>query len=129
MPDTRHPAPDTSPSPITHHPSPPAPFVIAEIGLSSRQVWAAMLAEMARSGAVSRGDLETWLRPAALIARDGDTLFIGAPNAVARDRIASRLLSAVRDALAATIGTALAVAVIVDGQAAMPPESVERISG
>ena len=64
-------------------------FTIEEVGLSNRQVWAATLAELARRGDVSRADLETWLRPAGLIGRDGATLLVGAPNAVARDRIAS----------------------------------------
>ena len=89
-------------------------FVIKEVGLSNRQVWAATLGELARGNDVSRGDLETWLRPAALIGRDGETLVIGAPNAVSRDRIATRLLPAVRDAIGATIGTPVGVAVIVD---------------
>ena len=99
------------------HTTPPThdSFVISEIGLSNRQVWAATLGELARRNDVSRGDLEAWLRPAALIGRDGETLLIGAPNAVSRDRIATRLLPAVRDAIAATIGVKMSVAVVVDG--------------
>ena len=84
---------------------------IDEIGLTNRQVWAATLGELARRGEVGRAELESWLRPAALIGRDGPTLIIGAPNAVTRDRIATRLLPAVRDALAATIGAPVGVAV------------------
>src|SRR5262249_35898156 len=87
-------------------------FVIAEVGLSNRQVWAATLAEMARRGDVSRAELEIWLRPAALISRDGDTLIVGAPNGVARDRITRRLLPALREAIAATIGAPLDVRVV-----------------
>src|SRR4051812_45439985 len=67
-------------------------FVIDEIGLSNRQVWAACLGELARRGEVGRTELESWLRPAALIGREGPTLIIGAPNGVTRDRIATRLL-------------------------------------
>lgn len=92
-----------------------SPFVIAEVGLTGRQVWAAALGELARSGAVERRELETWLRPAALIGRDVDTLIVGAPNAVARDRIAARLLPAVRAALTRTVGSELGVRVVVDG--------------
>jgi hypothetical protein len=92
----------------------PAPlFTIEEVGLSNRQVWAATLAELVRRGDVSRADVETWLRPAGLIGRNGGILLVGAPNAVARDRIVSRLLPALREALAATIGLALAVEVVV----------------
>jgi hypothetical protein len=98
-------------------PRAPAPlFTIEEVGLSNRQVWAATLAELARRGDVSRAELETWLRPAGLIGRDGATLLVGAPNAVARDRIVSRLLPALREALAATIGVLVGIKVLVDGE-------------
>jgi hypothetical protein len=88
-------------------------FTIDEIGLSNRQVWAATFGELARRGDVGQAELEGWLRPAALIGRDGATLIIGAPNAVTRDRIATRLLPAVRDALGATIGVPVEVSVVV----------------
>ena len=95
----------------------PAPlFTVEEVGLSNRQVWAATLAELARRGDVSRADVETWLRPAGLIGRDGATLIVGAPNAVARDRIVSRLLPALRQAIAATIGVTVGIEVIVEGE-------------
>jgi len=90
----------------------PVNFLIAEVGLSSRQVWAAVMDELARRGSVSRADLETWLRPASLIGRDDETLLIGAPNAVARDRINTRLLSALREAIVATIGVDVEIAVV-----------------
>jgi hypothetical protein len=93
----------------------PAPlFTIEEVGLSNRQVWAATLAELTRRGDVSRADVETWLRPAGLIGRDGTILLVGTPNAVARDRIVTRLMPALREALAATIGLAVAVEVVVE---------------
>ena len=102
----------------------PPSFAIPEIGLTSRQVWAATLGELARRGEVGRTELESWLRPAALIGREGETppaaggvhLVIGAPNAVSRERIATRLLPAVREALAATIGTPVEVSVVVTGR-------------
>jgi hypothetical protein len=90
-------------------------FVISEIGLTNRQVWAATLGELARRGDVSRTELENWLRPASLIDRDGETLIVGTPNAVSRDRIAYRLLPAVRAALGTTIGAPVGVSVEVMG--------------
>jgi chromosomal replication initiation ATPase DnaA len=84
--------------------------------LTNRQVWAATLGELARRGDVGRAELDTWLRPAALISRDGETLILGAPNAVSRERIATRLLPAVREALAATIGARVSVRVVVEGE-------------
>jgi chromosomal replication initiation ATPase DnaA len=89
-------------------------LTIEEVGLSNRQVWAATLAELARRGDVSRADVETWLRPAALIGRDGEMLLLGTPNAVARDRIATRLMPALRQALAAAIGVTVGIEVVVE---------------
>lgn len=91
-----------------------ASFSIAEVGLSNRQVWSSVLAELAKRGQVGRGEIETWLRPAALIGRDGETLIVGAPNAVARDRITSRLLPPLREAIAATLGTDVGLSIVVD---------------
>lgn len=90
----------------------PVNFLVAEVGLSSRQVWAAVLGELAQRGSVSRADLETWLRPASLVGREGDTLLVGAPNVVARDRITTRLLPALREAIAATLGVDVEIAVV-----------------
>ena len=101
---------------ITPPRAPVSLFTIEEVGLSNRQVWAATLAELARRGDVSRADIETWLRPAALIGRDGATLHLSAPNAVARDRIVSRLLPALRQSIAATIGATVGIEVMVDGE-------------
>ena len=119
--DPGPPRPDPRPSvPVSRAPREdvapaPAPvFTVEEVGLSNRQVWAATLAELGRGGDVSRADVETWLRPAGLIGREGSTLLIGAPNAAARDRIVSRLLPALREALTATIGRAVAVEVVVE---------------
>jgi DNA-binding transcriptional ArsR family regulator len=92
-----------------------ATFTIEEVGLSNRQVWVAALEEVARRGDVGRAELETWLRPAGLIGRKGDTLIVGAPNSVARDRIASRLLPALREALGLTVGAKLELSIVVDG--------------
>ena len=93
--------------------------MVAEVGLSSGQVWAATLTELARGGAVSATDLEAWLRPAALIGREGEALVIGTPNSAAGDRIASRLLPEVRSALARVLGVALPVTVVVSHQAGL----------
>ena len=94
----------------------PPTFAIAEVGLSNRQVWAAVLDELQHGGTVSRADLETWLRPAYISRREGDALIVAAPNAVARDRIVARLLSPLRAALAATVGVAVEIGVEVAGE-------------
>jgi hypothetical protein len=128
FPQARNPGPSRSEPPreVSNHPAPRenvtppralAPlFTIAEVGLSNRQVWAAILTELAQRGDVSRADIETWLRPAALIGRDGETLLLGAPNAVARDRIVTRLMPALRQAITVTIGVRVGVEVLVEGE-------------
>lgn len=94
----------------------PPTFAITEVGLSNRQVWAAVLDELQQRDTVSRADLETWLRPAHIARREGETLIVAAPNAVARDRIVARLLAPLRAALAATIGAAVEIGVEVAGE-------------
>jgi hypothetical protein len=101
-----------APPPIAFPPT----FAIVEIGLSNRQVWAAVLDELQQAGMVSRADLETWLRPAYIARREGETLIVAAPNAVARDRIVARLLSPLRAAMAMTIGAAVEIGVEVAGE-------------
>ena len=102
-------------------------FAIAEIGLSSGQVWAATLAELARGGAVRAADLAAWLQPAALCGREGDTLLLGVPSRVAQERITARLLPAVRAALATVLGTPLPVRVVVlDDPAGGEPAPASR---
>jgi hypothetical protein len=91
-------------------------FIIEEIGLSNRHVWAAALEALVRRDDVGRAEVDGWLRPAALIGREGSTLLLGVAHAAARDRITTRLLPAVREALAATIGAPVEVSVVVAGR-------------
>ena len=138
FPSPREPSPEPPPpSPVrlVRQPAeslPPTPlpplFTIEEVGLSNRQVWSAVLTEIARQGDVSPGDLETWLRPAGLIGRDGGALIVGAPNAVARERLATRLLPALLAAVTATLGVALEVRVVVD-DGSLRPSSDQGESG
>jgi hypothetical protein len=95
-------------------------FVVAEFGLTGGQIWAATLDELARQRAISRADVETWLRPARLVGREGATLIVGAPNGVAREQIERRLIGPLREALAATVGRPVGVTVVVDGGQVLP---------
>jgi hypothetical protein len=93
-------------------------FPIVECGLSNRQVWAAVLAEVERSGGVGRADFETWLRGTSLIGRGGDgaagsAFIVGAPHALARRRVESRFLPALRRAVALVAGAPLAIEVVI----------------
>jgi hypothetical protein len=87
-------------------PPPPDPlFAIPELGLSSAQVWQAVLDDVQRAGAVTPSDLEAWLRTASLIGRlDERTFVAGAPNETARRRIAQRFARSVEAALSTLLG-------------------------
>ncbi len=94
-------------------PAPPV-FLVAECGLPSGQVWAAVLEEAARGGEISRANVDAWPRATALIGRGEDgALIVGAPHAFAQRRIATRFLPALRAAVAAVIGASLPIEVVV----------------
>ena len=91
-----------------------SPFAVPECGVSSRHAWSAILAELARSGAVGRADLDTWLRPAGLVGRgEGGSLVVGVPTRLAQRRVSSRLLADLEFAVLAVTGAPLAVEVVV----------------
>ena len=88
-------------------------FLIPECGVPNRQVWAAVLAELATRGDISRANLDTWLRPTALIGRGLDgALIIGAPTPLAQRRLTTRFLPDLQSAVTAVTGSALPVAVV-----------------
>lgn len=89
-----------------------AAFTVAECGVSSGQVWAAMLTELALDGEIPRTDFDSCVRSAELVGRGaGGALVIGTLSATAQRR-ASRYLPALRRAAAAIVGVALPVEVV-----------------
>jgi len=89
-------------------------FLVAECGLPSGQVWAAVLEEVATSGAVGHANFDAWLRTTALIGRGEDgSLVVGVPHALAQRRIAARFVAPLRAAAAAIIGADLPLDVVV----------------
>ncbi len=92
----------------------PEPFVVAECGLLSSQVWAAVLEEVAMRGSVGRADFEAWLRTTTLLGRGEDgSLIVGVPHLVAQRRVTGRYLPALRAAAAAVIGEECPIEVVV----------------
>lgn len=89
-------------------------FVVAECGLPSGQVWAAVLEEVVASGGVGRANFDAWLRSTALIGRDGDRLIVGVPHALAQRRIATRFGGVLRESVAAITGADLAIEFVVE---------------
>lgn len=100
------------PRPPAAEPVPTPLFHVEEAGLSSRHLWAAVLADLERSGAVTRADLETWLRGTELIGRGAaGALVVGTANVLARRRVEGRYLPFLREAVARVVGVDLPVEV------------------
>lgn len=95
----------------------PEPFTVPEFGLTSVQLWAAVLEELERTGSIERMEIDRWLRPASLIERTGDGAFIlGVPNALASKRIAGRYGAPIAQAMSALLGGDCAISVVVTSE-------------
>ncbi len=93
----------------------PVPFIVSECGLPSNQVWAAVLEEAALRGEVGRTTIDAWLRTTTLLGRgEGRSLIVGVPHPVAQQRITSRFLPALVNAVAAVTGERLPVEIVVE---------------
>lgn len=99
-------------TPAAELPEPPS-FTIAECGLTNRQVWSAVLDTLRQSGEISRSNIDTWLRAAAIVGRGEDgAMIVGAPHPLAERRIAGGFKAPLRRALAAVTGAPLSVEVV-----------------
>jgi hypothetical protein len=79
--------------------------LIEECGLPSTQVWAAVIEDLVASGAVSRANVDAWLRSTRLLGRlDDGSLVVGAAHALALRRIESRFSGELRASAAKIIG-------------------------
>jgi len=89
-------------------------FFVPEIGLTSAQVWDAVVEDVVRTGEIRRSDAIAWLRPAALIDRsDNGAFIIGAPNAITAKRLGERFARPIATALDALLGSRVVVDVVV----------------
>jgi hypothetical protein len=88
-------------------------FLLPECGMTSEQVWTAVLDDLRGSGAIPRGEVDTWLRDTQLIGRDdeADALVIGVPHALA-ERRAERFRGAIEQATAHIVGFDCALAIV-----------------
>ncbi len=88
-------------------------FTIPSCGMSSRQVWSSVLADIEFSGAIGRADVSTWLRSAAILAVDDEGgVVLGVPHDLALRRASGRYLGAIQTAIARVTGESLAVTVV-----------------
>ena len=106
----------------------PPSFVIAECGLWSGQVWAAVLGELERHEAVGPADFAAWLRSTLPLGRGGDgglgsPVVVGVPHALAQRRVSSRFQDVIADVITSVVGVALPVEIVVvrDWLAQHPP--------
>jgi hypothetical protein len=98
--DHDHPATDTD---LTEG----KPFWVAEAGIGSVQLWAAVVDLVAQQGAARPAEIHDYLKPAVLLERTGPAaLRLGVPHDLARQRIERRWRAALEDALAQLVGGA-----------------------
>jgi len=93
---------------------PVVPFIVAENGLSSTQLWQAALEDLDRAVHVGRSNIEAWQRPAAIIGR-GETgsIVIEAPNALVARRVPSRYARFAAAALRWLLGADCTIEIVV----------------
>jgi hypothetical protein len=95
------------------------PFWVAEAGIGSVQLWAAVVDLVARDGSVRPAEIHDYLKPAVLLERTGESsLRLGVTHELARQRIEHRWRGNLEDALARLIGGAgweLDIQVMSDG--------------
>ncbi len=92
----------------------PPPFLLDENGLSSSQLWQAILEDLEQQDIAARANVDAWLRPAAIVGRNADgALVIGAPNETLRRRIDTRYSTAIASAASALLGAPVVVTVVV----------------
>jgi hypothetical protein len=81
------------------------PFWVAEAGIGSAQLWAAVIDLIAQRGAARPAEIHDYLKPAVLVERIGPAaLRLGVPHELARQRIERRWRTALEDALAQLLG-------------------------
>jgi len=81
------------------------PFWVAEAGIGSAQLWAAVIDLIAQQGAARPAEIHDYLKPAVLVERTGPAaLRLGVPHELARQRIERRWRTALEDALAQLLG-------------------------
>jgi hypothetical protein len=84
-------------------PTIPTFLVDPTLGLTNRQLWAAVLDELRRT--VSPGSFATWLKPTRLIGLEGTELVVGVPNSYAREWLGERFASQVESAVEVVLGS------------------------
>lgn len=81
------------------------PFWVAEAGIGSAQLWAAVIDLIAQQGAARPAEIHDYLKPAILVERIGPAaLRLGVPHELARQRIERRWRTALEDVLAQLLG-------------------------
>lgn len=92
-------------------------FAVPECGLSSHQVWSAVVDDVERDGAMPRVDIEAWLRVSGIVAMRDETLVVGVPNVLAERRAAGRYLSTLTAAVERVTGVRFPLEIVVgDGR-------------
>jgi hypothetical protein len=74
-------------------------FTIETCGMTNRQLWSAVQAELQASGRVGVAEIATWLREAVVLEVTEEAVTLGVPHDLARRRVDGRHRGAIRGAL------------------------------
>jgi hypothetical protein len=74
-------------------------FTIEACGMTNRQLWSAVQAELQASGRVGVAEIATWLREAVVLEVTEEAVTLGVPHDLARRRVDGRHRGAIRGAL------------------------------
>jgi hypothetical protein len=92
-------------------------FAVPGCGLTSHQVWSAVIDEVERGGMMPRVDVDAWLRVSGIVAMRGEALVVGVPNVLAERRAAGRYLTTLAAAVERVTGERFPLEVVVgDGR-------------
>ncbi len=88
-------------------------FTIESCGMTSRQVWAAVLSDLQVTGEIGRADVATWLRDAAVLElTPTGNLVVGVPHDLARRRATGRYGATLVRALERVTGVVFGIEVV-----------------
>jgi hypothetical protein len=88
---------------------------IADVGMSSLQVWQSTLEELRHR--TSRANFEMWLKNCHIVRIEAGTVVIGAPNKFTRDHVRDKLLPMIQESVGRVIGRTVAVRCEIAGRA------------
>jgi hypothetical protein len=104
--------PEPGPGEVGAEPFVAPVFTIEHCGMTNRQLWSAVLAELQAAGRVGVADVATWLRDAAILEAGETDVVLGVPHDLARRRVEARFAGMIGGAIERVSGVRVDVQVV-----------------